>query len=97
MCYKLITFQDWKGKIGFRDKSGVGVYASISYFLVLNVPALTEEVNNVLCVYVPAHTTLNMIACEECLSFSYETHNVRELPIVGYVATAQENRKQRSV
>lgn len=26
------------------------------------------------CVCVPIHTALNMIACEECLTFSYETH-----------------------
>lgn len=36
------------GKIGLRDKSGWGVYASVSCSLVLNVPELTEEVNNVL-------------------------------------------------
>lgn len=48
MCCRLITFQDGKGKIGLRDKSGWGVYASVSCSLVLNVPELTEEVNNVL-------------------------------------------------
>lgn len=48
MCCRLITFQDGKGKIGLRDKSGWDVYASVSCSLVLNVPELTEEVNNVL-------------------------------------------------
>lgn len=48
MCCRLITFQDGKGKIGLRDKSGWGVYASVSCSLVLNVPELREEVNNVL-------------------------------------------------
>lgn len=57
VCCRLITFQDWKGKIGVRDKSGPSVYASVSYFIVLNVPALTEEVNNVLSVYMYAHST----------------------------------------
>lgn len=75
MCCRLITFQDGKGKIGLRDKSGWGVYASVSCSLVLNVPELTEEVNNVLggvcggCargVHVPTLTTPNKTACEKC-------------------------------
>lgn len=48
MCCRLITFQDGERKIGLRDKSGWGVYASVSCSLVLNVPELREEVNSVL-------------------------------------------------
>lgn len=72
-----------------RDKSGWGVYASVSCSLVLNVPELTEEVNNVLggCaggvhVRVPALTTRNKTAHENCLAVSYETRasEVTQLP-----------------
>uniref|UniRef100_A0A2D4J7R4 Uncharacterized protein n=1 Tax=Micrurus lemniscatus lemniscatus TaxID=129467 RepID=A0A2D4J7R4_MICLE len=54
---RLITFQDWKAKIREREINLSYVYASVSYFIVLNVPGLTEEVNNVLLVYMYTHIT----------------------------------------
>lgn len=88
VCCRLITFQDGKGKIGLRDKSGWGVYASVSCSLGLNVPELIEEVNNVLgggqgvrgvC---EGCATRNRTACEKCPTLGYETL-ASEVPAIG--------------